>query len=221
MQHDDRDVSMLLIDTCGEGAGVAVSVGDQVVVTADLSRSSGSSAIIRAIEDVMHESGHQLAQLSAIAVVNGPGSFTGVRVGLAAASGLAEAAQLRMLTVSRLKVLAATTALKDGWVVLDAGHSGCYAMSVIDGRYGPEMLLGLDSLRDLAGDSERILADERVGDLLQNRYPELRVRVRPLRVADALPLSLGVYKTAELQTGSMEANYLQGTNDIYKAKPHV
>ncbi len=68
--------------------------------------------------------------LVAIAVVTGPGSFTGVRIGLAAAKGLAEARNVPLLAMSRLAVLAqavrARTAAPRVATVLDAGRSDLY-----------------------------------------------------------------------------------------------
>ena len=51
--------------------------------------------------------GWRLSELAAVVVVHGPGSFTGVRVGLSAAKGLSEAGGVPLIAVSRLALLAA------------------------------------------------------------------------------------------------------------------
>lgn len=218
MEHDVNQACMLLMDTCGDGAGVAISVGDKVVATATLSRSGASSEIVGAIHRVFAETGCAPRELEAIAVVSGPGSFTGVRVGMSAAKGLAEALQIKMVTVSRLEVLAVAARIKDGWVVLDAGRSGFYAMPVNDGRYGAERLLDLDSLRASAIDDVVVVAEERVAVLLQERAVELTVLLRPLSIDDAFTPSMSASRDNTNVMALADANYLLHESNIYKAK---
>ncbi len=78
--------------------------------------------------------GGSLAELDAVGVVGGPGSFTGVRSGMAVAKGFCEAAALRLAVVSRLEVLADAAALKDGLAVLDAGRGELYVRDAGSGR---------------------------------------------------------------------------------------
>jgi tRNA threonylcarbamoyladenosine biosynthesis protein TsaB len=63
-------------------------------------------------------------ELAAVVVVHGPGSFTGVRVGLSAAKGLSEAGGVPLVAVSRLALLAA---LSGGWRRSGACGAGCGA----------------------------------------------------------------------------------------------
>src|SRR6202046_4071844 len=86
---------LLLIDTCGETAGIALTSGEEILASEDLARGSASAEIIDAIRRLLQtQPGGQLRDLDAIGVVHGPGSFTGIRTGLAAAKGLCEAAGL-------------------------------------------------------------------------------------------------------------------------------
>ena len=59
-----------------------------------------------AIEDLLREHGIQTRELQAIGVTQGPGSYTGIRVGLASASGLAFALRIPMIFLSALELLA-------------------------------------------------------------------------------------------------------------------
>jgi tRNA threonylcarbamoyladenosine biosynthesis protein TsaB len=66
-----------------------------------------SATLVSAVGELLAVQNVALRELGAMVVVNGPGSFTGVRVGLSAVKGLAEPGQIPVVAVSRLAVLAA------------------------------------------------------------------------------------------------------------------
>ena len=66
---------------------------------------SYSATLVAAVAELLADAGLALKDLGGIVAVNGPGSFTGVRVGLSAVKGLAEAAQIPVVAISRLEVL--------------------------------------------------------------------------------------------------------------------
>ncbi len=97
----------LLLDTCGEQASVALAQANGVLrAQLLLGPRAASAGLLQAIRSALKTGGLRLSEVDGIGVVNGPGSFTGVRAGLAVAKGLCEAAQLPMAAVSRLEVLA-------------------------------------------------------------------------------------------------------------------
>src|ERR1017187_3763721 len=107
-----QTIQLLLgIDTCGPSGSVALGRlnGEAVEILGqiELEGRSYSATLVAAVGELLTRSGLELRNLTAIVAVNGPGSFTGVRVGLAAAKGLAEAARIPVVAVSRLEVLAA------------------------------------------------------------------------------------------------------------------
>ena len=81
---------LLAIDTCGPSGSVALGrlAGDAVEILGqiELEGRSYSATLVAAVGDLLAGSGIGLRNLAAIVAVNGPGSFTGVRVGLSAAS---------------------------------------------------------------------------------------------------------------------------------------
>lgn len=213
---DGKTERLLLIDTCGEGAGVAVSAAEEVLASAALPRSGGSAEIVSAVAGVLREAQFALAELDGIGVVSGPGSFTGVRVGMAAAKGLAEAAAVRMIAVSRLAVLAEAAGVRDGWVVFDAGRGEFYAMGVADGVAGAEQLMRAEVLREAATNAEVTVAEERVEETL--RAAGVGVRLRRLQVVDALRPVLRVLRSGSAEMSLGDANYVRRESDIYAAK---
>jgi tRNA threonylcarbamoyladenosine biosynthesis protein TsaB len=93
-----------------------------------------SERLVPMIEEVMGEAGLDYQELDAIAVTRGPGGFTGVRIGLAAARGLALAWDRPIIAVSTLEAVAAATAEAERrgrviLVLLDAKRADLYVQA--------------------------------------------------------------------------------------------
>jgi tRNA threonylcarbamoyladenosine biosynthesis protein TsaB len=101
---------ILAIDTCGPSGSVALGRFHdghiQILGQIELEGRSYSATLVAAVADLLSQNNIELKNIAAIVAVNGPGSFTGVRVGLSAVKGLAEPAQIPVVAVSRLEVLA-------------------------------------------------------------------------------------------------------------------
>ena len=107
------DPPLLRKDGAPEGIGVVEVLGQM-----ELAGRTFSSTLISSVEALLTGHGVGLRDVGAIVVVHGPGSFTGVRVGLSAVKGLAEPGQIPVMAVSRLAVLAAKAGVRSA--ALDA-----------------------------------------------------------------------------------------------------
>ncbi len=107
---------LLCIDSSTTYASVAL-VKDEAVLCfkANTNQKDHASFLQPAIQSMMNETNIQLKDLNAIAVTVGPGSYTGLRVGLSSAKGLCYALQLPLITLSTTLVMsyAALKQLKD------------------------------------------------------------------------------------------------------------
>lgn len=100
---------ILAFDTAVAACSAALWRDGTVLATAQNAMDQGQAeALMPMIEDVMGRGGAQYADLDRIAVTVGPGSFTGVRVGLAAARGLGLAAAKPVIGLMTTEVLAAS-----------------------------------------------------------------------------------------------------------------
>lgn len=101
---------ILGIDTCGSTGGIALArlSGDRLetLAEAELAGKTCSARLLPAIRDRLAAHNLTPAALDAIVVTSGPGSFTGIRIGLSTAKGLAEVHSIPILAISRLAVLA-------------------------------------------------------------------------------------------------------------------
>lgn len=119
---------VLAIDTCGPTGSIALGnvEGDAASLLAqtELAGKTYSSQIVPAVRALLADQGLDVAAVEAIVVVNGPGSFTGVRIGVSSAKGFAEALGIPLLAVSRLAVLAWKARVE--CAALDAGRGELY-----------------------------------------------------------------------------------------------
>ncbi len=101
---------VLAFDTCLNACSAAVAETSGTVVAArcEAMRVGHAERLLPMIDEVLAGAGCTLADIEAIAVTVGPGTFTGIRVGIAAARGFALAADLPVLGTTSLALLAAT-----------------------------------------------------------------------------------------------------------------
>ena len=98
---------ILAIDTSSAWCSVALSLPDAAPLVRHQKVSAGASQLLLPwIEELLTEASIKLSSLDAIAIGNGPGAFTGVRLGVAAVQGLAIAARLPVLPVASLDAIA-------------------------------------------------------------------------------------------------------------------
>jgi tRNA threonylcarbamoyladenosine biosynthesis protein TsaB len=232
-----KDLRLLLIDTCGETAGVAVCAGRLLLAAEDLSRVGASAEIVGVVRALLAGVGWRLGELDAVGVVNGPGSFTGMRTGLAAAKGLCEASGVRLAAVSRLEVLADAAGVSEGLVALDAGRGEVYVREVVSGRewvcgdaeVGGMGVVAEDRSRSLRDDNQKGKDKDKVGgegsgnglivvaeERLVERLAGGEVVVRALHVGDALRVVLRRLAEGAEDAALVDANYVRGEREIYR-----
>jgi tRNA threonylcarbamoyladenosine biosynthesis protein TsaB len=125
---------VLGLDTCLSSCSVAVLDGERVLASAREVMARGHQERLAPMaRDVMAEAGLAFDRLERIAVTVGPGSFTGLRVGIAFAKGLALARDLPAVGVGTLEALAAEA---DGLVfpAIDARRGQLYLQAFENGR---------------------------------------------------------------------------------------
>lgn len=132
---------ILAIDTSGKSGGITLAEGDQqpfrVLESAPIEGGTFSAQLVPTIAALLHKHGLRAADVGGFAVVSGPGSFTGLRVGLGAVKGLVEVLKKPIATVSLLEALAISSG-SEGKIAaaLDAGRTEIYfgLYDVKDGR---------------------------------------------------------------------------------------
>jgi tRNA threonylcarbamoyladenosine biosynthesis protein TsaB len=128
---------ILAVDTSGRRGSVALCRGDadmfEVLAETELEGGTYSARLVPCIAELLNQGGFEKSNIDGIAVVDGPGSFTGLRVGVSTTKALCEVLGRPMAAVSMLEALALTYGPEGQQVtaVLDAGRGELYV-----GDYG-------------------------------------------------------------------------------------
>lgn len=99
-------MNILALDTCTEMCSAAVLFEGQLFERSELTQRGHSEKILTMLDAVMAEAGCNLADINVVAFGRGPGSFTGVRIGVGVAQGIAFARQLPVVPVSTMAAVA-------------------------------------------------------------------------------------------------------------------
>jgi tRNA threonylcarbamoyladenosine biosynthesis protein TsaB len=118
---------ILALDTTTEFGSVALRRACETIAELRLHSPDGfSHSVFQAIEDILAKAHVRLEEIDCFAAASGPGSFTGVRVGLAAAKGLAEGLGKPAAAISNLRALSLFGGAALRAVVLDARRGEVY-----------------------------------------------------------------------------------------------
>ncbi len=214
---------LLSLNTCGNTASVALGVAGtneiQIVATAELAVRTYSARLIPEIAAMLESQHATLRDIEAIVVVNGPGSFTGIRVGLSTAKGLAEGAGIPLIAVSRLALLAGASGLPHVLAAVDAGRGEYYVGEYQNGNNLGEVLLSGEETVALAkqpGAGVLVCDESRAGDAsaATSACAALAicgpVYVQPPDAAEALRFALGRFRAGKFDDAeTLQANYLR------------
>lgn len=158
--------TILQLDCSTETAQVSLSVQGRLMGSKENRKMTDHASWLQvAIKDTLEEAGIPIRNLDAVAVVAGPGSYTGIRVGMASAKGICYALDIPMITLNSLVVLAHAAARNN---IKPAVHFLCpmldaRRMEVFTAVYTP-------LLEEVRPPSALVLTDDAYADLLaENR----------------------------------------------------
>ena len=138
----------MAIDASTEACSVALTFNNQTISEFELAPQSHSLLLLPMIDRLLTKAGIKLAELDGLIFGQGPGSFTGVRIGVGVAQGLAFAADLEVVGVSTLQLMAQRAYTM---------HQQVEVIATIDARMS-EVYAGYYKLND-QGIMEAVLSD--------------------------------------------------------------
>ena len=182
-------MKILALESSATACSVALCEDEKLIAqTFQNSGLTHSRTLMPMAESLLAQCGQSLADVDVIAVAAGPGSFTGLRIGVSTAKGLAWAEDKPCAPCSTLESMAWQLAHMDGIIIaaMDARRSQVYnaVFRARDGvleRLSPDRAIGLEELeKEIKNHEERKIL---VGDGAQLCYNEWQERVKDLHLA--------------------------------------
>lgn len=122
---------LLNIETSTKNCSVSIADNGKIVAMKELNNGNYSHAEVLHpfIEDILKEAGMLIGELEGVAVSKGPGSYTGLRIGVSAAKGLSFALNIPLISIDTLHSLSHAITVEAGTIVpmLDARRMEVYA----------------------------------------------------------------------------------------------
>ena len=224
----NSQLTILSLDTCGSCGSVALGRLDLSSNTLEILGKcvfpgrTYSAQLIPKIEELLAGRHATIHDIQAIVVVRGPGSFTGIRVGLSAAKGLAEVLGAGIVALSRLALLAGVSGLPHVLAAIEAGRGEFYVGEYRNGRNLREMLLSGAELCAAAGKPGAGVLVYEAGSKVAGEHPGIAgeqpgsliapepVLMPPPDAADALRYALDRLRGGSFEDiETLDANYLR------------
>jgi len=212
---------LLAIDTSGPSGGITLAEAGEdsfrIIESAPIAGGTFSAQLIPTVAALLSKHGFAAKDLAGFAAASGPGSFTGLRVGLSAIKGLAEVLHKPIAVVSVLEALAASSQ-RNGKVAaaLDAGRKEIFLglYNIVDDAMSLEReeLIAQTNLPEKlhsAGYNSLVTSDPAIVQLASSSSINVQLAERPSSQAIA---RIGVGKLLSGETISVEAldaNYLR------------
>lgn len=167
---------VLGLDTSTSIASLAVIAGGRVAASLERPATSHGAALPSAVDDLLGAAGLSIRDVGAIAVGTGPGSFTGLRIGLSYAKGIAMASRCALVGVPGFDAMALAALERNNidngrllCVVVDARKGEVYAALyrvVADGleKLSDELVIALEHLASRITEDVMFVGDERAKD---------------------------------------------------------
>lgn len=181
----------LLLDTAHRLGFVAVGDGEVVAYRRLETERLHSERMVLAVEEVLEEAGWSLNQIKRIGVGAGPGSYTGIRVAMAYAQGVALATKARLTSFSSLS-------LYEGVAAFDARAGGVYYQNG-----GEPQVASIEEFSEILEGVDRVISPDAL--LLEERLSESDVIWE-----EALPSIERALELAKGETRGVSPFYLRG-----------
>jgi tRNA threonylcarbamoyladenosine biosynthesis protein TsaB len=223
---------VLAIDTSGKQGGITLAQcaadGCRILESSPIAGGTFSAQLVPQIAESLSKHSLESADLGLLVAISGPGSFTGLRVGLAAIKGLAEVLEIPIVAVSLLELMAVSSG-QSGRILalLDAGRSECYC-GEYEVRDGSAMLIRecLITREEAVGLASRggwnvITSDEIIASSLRDRAI---VFVEIARPGSEAAVQAGYQRYLAGQTVTLEAldaNYIRRSDAEIFSKPKL
>lgn len=213
---------LLGIDTSGKTASAALFDTDTEVFLAENSlytQKTHSQVIMPAVKGILEQAGKDVSDIGLIAVAKGPGSYTGLRIGIAAVKAMGFALDCKCCGVSTLEGLAYNNIAYKGTIcsVMKARGELVYSCAYKSDGYGlepimEEKIVSVDELAEFLAfnGTEVLLCGDGAADFFTKyRSPMFTIAPPQGRLQNACGICLGAMSKEFVTADELEVSYLQ------------
>lgn len=213
---NENNLLVLGIDTCGARGTIALARltdgAANLIAERVLLERNEAATILGELEKLLAEAAVSVKDINIIVVVNGPGSFTGVRVGVSTALGLSAGIGAQLVAVSRLELLAALGGCDSAAGECNAAALDAHRHEVYLRVGGGESLANADELKRAGLDGRQVaVCDDAAAEVLWSAVPDaLEMRAAEPTAAYALQHAVGRIARGEFTDPmTLDGNYLR------------
>ena len=205
---------LLAADTSGKHGSIALAQGKddgscEIIEVVPLAGGTFSAQLVPQIAALLSKHGFRKQDIGGFVVASGPGSFTGLRVGLAAIKGLAEVMDKPIAAVSVLEAVAGVGTTEGKMMAaLDAGRGEIYAGQYKRGQRWERLLTQQEFLTEAKG-WRIVTPDSRIADVARAAGREVAQVELPTSVAIVRLGWSRIMAEETVSTDDLEANYLR------------
>ncbi|WP_295086071.1 tRNA (adenosine(37)-N6)-threonylcarbamoyltransferase complex dimerization subunit type 1 TsaB [Ruminococcus sp.] len=210
------------IDTSGKTASAALFDADNEVFLAGTSlytQKTHSQVIMPIVKDILAQAGKTVGDIDLIAVADGPGSYTGLRIGVAAVKAMGFALDCKCCGVSTLEALAYNNIAHKGTIcsIMKARGELVYTCSYKSDGYGleplcDEQIIPRDQLAEFLAfnGTEALLCGDGAADFFTAYRSPMFILAPPQgRLQNAYGVCLGAMSKQPVTADELEVSYLQ------------
>ena len=141
-------MKILGVDTSNKIASVAIYENDKLLGEKfSDDQKTHSEKVLPIIDELLKEINVSIQEIDQFVVCTGPGSFTGIRIGVSLVKGMAEGLGKKVIGVTSLQGLLNST-IENACAVIDARHENVYAQYKVDGKYSEARCMNIQELID-------------------------------------------------------------------------
>lgn len=159
-------MNILAIDTTTKKANVGIKTPNLIKIKSIDNEVTHSEKLLPLIDETLKESNLKVKDIDCIAVTTGPGSFTGIRIGLASAKALAKVIGAKIYEIDSLKLLAHSTKAKDAKALLcliDAKNRRAYASCYLNTDNFSQILTAENKyINEILEDLDKVCAEQTI-----------------------------------------------------------
>lgn len=157
-------MKFLIIDTTKLSAFIVAKNGNKNYIKIIPETKKHSEELLNSINDLVAETGLQLSDFDAIGAITGPGSFTGIRIGMSTVKAFVCAHGFKIMQANLFEVVAKT--INEGTVILKNTNTTCYMAVIKKGKVASESIVDYDNLQNAIYKNVYYIAEEHLEEQL-------------------------------------------------------